>query len=68
MSVTFPVLDDCYGYGVGNKESGMTLRDWFAGMALSGNIGKLVDSSDPKTIAQYAYALADAMLAERGGK
>jgi len=43
--------------------SGMSLRDWFAGMALQGikwnGYERLSDS------AQVAYALADAMIAER---
>jgi hypothetical protein len=43
----------------------MTLRDWFAGQALAGYIGGLANSADPKRIAQYAYAVADAMLWRR---
>ena len=43
---------------------GMTLRDWFAGQALTGltasdNWGSVM------SMARYAYELADAMLAER---
>ena len=47
---------------------GMTLRDWFAGQALTsklleyynGNLG-----NDSEAIARRAYKIADAMLAER---
>lgn len=41
-------------------ESGMSLRDYFAGQALS-----IVRGSDVAEVAKDAYALADAMLAER---
>ena len=43
---------------------GLTLRDYFAGQALS---GFMTNSSIPLVAnrAQYAYAAADAMLAER---
>ena len=48
---------------------GMTLRDWFAGQALTGLV-LLVGGSDKaqelsRDTAAVAYALADAMLAER---
>lgn len=44
--------------------AGMTLRDWFAGQAVAAmeSFGTLYE---PEAIAQSAYALADAMLAER---
>ena len=46
---------------------GMTLRDWFAGMALANHI--ICDSDNPGEYAErnscYAYQVADAMLAER---
>jgi len=51
---------------------GMTLRDWFAGMALQGMIAH-VDTS-PKTsrsgreiLAENAFKLADAMIEARKG-
>jgi hypothetical protein len=54
----FPVRNDnpnCY--------DGMTLRDWFAGqVADGGNWNEIVR---PDLYAKSAYALADAMLAER---
>lgn len=47
-------------------DSGMSLRDWFAGQALA---GLLADSSNadcgPKGYAHDAYLMADAMLAAR---
>ena len=55
----FPVPNDANV----NGQAGMTLRDWFAGQALS---GLCVDEySSVKTGARRAYELADAMLAER---
>ena len=42
---------------------GMSLRDWFAGQAL---VGLLTSHRDSKSvIVETAYAVADAMLAER---
>jgi len=63
----FPVSD-----GV-DTDWGMTLRDYFAGLALGAvgtwmPMGSSGDLSDPKAIlnrAQWAYAQADAMLAAR---
>jgi hypothetical protein len=63
------------GYGVGGVEPhspGMTLRDWFAGHALTGCISATAhpNSAGPGTTskedwARLAYEMADAMLAER---
>lgn len=48
------------------RDSGMTLRDWFAGQALS---GLLADDSYGTTtwaaFAEAAYAVADAMIEKR---
>ena len=41
--------------------NGMSLRDYFAAMA----IAKFAELSDPHDAARYAYKLADAMLAAR---
>ena len=41
---------------------GMSLRDWFAGQALS---ALSTTMSDPEPMARRAYAIADAMLIER---
>jgi hypothetical protein len=58
-------------------ESGMSLRDWFAGMALQGIVGSTVyvtaivtaeDADPPKILQSFAanaYDIADAMIAER---
>lgn len=44
---------------------GMSLRDWFAGQALQGARWEDGTIMYPVRAAQYAYQLADAMLAER---
>jgi len=43
----------------------MSLRDWFAGMALHGQLVAIGNQRDPKVRAVAAYEFADAMLAER---
>ena len=47
--------------------NGMTLRDWFAGQALTIVYCRFVNGSDPTPddLALQAYAIADAMIAER---
>ena len=50
----------------GPLERGMSLRDWFAGMALQGIIAfHEGDYPEAPQAAQWAYFYADAMLAER---
>lgn len=58
----------------GNCFNGMTLRDYFAAKAMQGVLAmgaetvdgrKLQHPKDSNVIAVIAYALADAMLAER---
>ena len=47
-------------------EGGLTIRDWFAGMALQGmNANPSLDKSATKEIAREAYSMADAMLDAR---
>lgn len=47
-------------------DSGMTLRDYFAGQALCGYLAShSMDVAELRDAAQYAYAYADAMLTER---
>ena len=49
-------------------EYGMTLRDYFAAQALSTAVGysdQDLSTWTPQDFARHAYALADAMLAER---
>lgn len=43
---------------------GMSLRDWFAGQALTGLLMR-TSLGGPKTLADMAYEFADAMLEER---
>ena len=48
--------------------TGMSLRDWFAGQALSGLLSGFYRTSTNANLAEVpaeAYAIADAMLAER---
>jgi hypothetical protein len=46
---------------------GMTLRDWFAGQVLSGNLGNPF-ASPADTISKRAYEIADAMIEARKSK
>jgi uncharacterized protein YodC (DUF2158 family) len=50
--------------------SGMSLRDWFAGQALANSRTFFGENSSatPEDVALQAYAVADAMLAERNIK
>jgi len=63
----FPLQAEGYA-----PDFGMTLRDWFAGQALTGlDQGATSDIRDdlyyqePSHLAKRAYAIADAMIAER---
>ena len=51
----------------GVPNSGMSLRDWFAGQALAGIMSQAGASGDwtPAEVAADAYAYASAMLAAR---
>ena len=46
---------------------GMTLRDWFAGMAMQGMVARDTEPSPERVpiIVKSAYIMADAMLKER---
>lgn len=53
----------------GYKE-GMSLRDWFAGMAMQGCCDVVYERTDnkvsfPLIVSKWAYDVADAMMAER---
>lgn len=59
---------------IGAGEGGMSLRDWFAGQALPEAFAEVVEANADGTAsynqiaaaaASGAYAIADAMLAER---
>lgn len=66
-----------YSYATPNEfrfQSGMTLRDWFAGQALAGiavnlsndNIQELADGiKGGNIITEAAYAIADSMISKR---
>ena len=51
--------------GQGSGQSGMSLRDWFAGQALAAMAKLEVDPNNDNDIATKAYAVADAMLKAR---
>lgn len=45
---------------------GMSLRDWFAGMALSGIVASPLNvECSEDTMATFAFQLADTMIAQR---
>lgn len=63
--LAFPASADGFGNFL-KGTPGMTLRDWFAGRALTGYIA----ASDfgymtAQEVAEHCFATADAMLAER---
>jgi len=54
------------GYTIDKNYNGMTLRDWFAGMALQGNATRLCNPHNHRDIlAADCYDIADAMIAAR---
>jgi hypothetical protein len=57
----FPVVAS---NGLGHVADGMSLRDWFAGMALA-SLAHPQDVGNPDSSSVYAYKIPDAMLAER---
>ena len=64
----FPTDGFKYSLEHGDHQSGMSLRDWFAGQALVGltrEISGDVTVHRRNGIVSDAYELADAMLAER---
>jgi len=54
-------------YNLGAAFSGMSLRDWFAGMAMTSLVDSWAngDSAHAGELAQAAYVFADAMLVVR---
>ncbi|TIR34529.1 MAG: hypothetical protein E5X35_07375 [Mesorhizobium sp.] len=62
--LAYPKDGPCEGVVV--AEGGMSLRDWFAGQALAGDLAA-TPNCRPSIIgsAERAYAYADAMIAER---
>ena len=51
-------------YDQSDWHSGMSLRDWFAGQAISPMLVQAYGTT-PLILAQKAYEMADALLAER---
>lgn len=45
----------------------VTLRDYFAAKAMQGELSKSDGYEMPNNIAEYAYKIADAMIAKRNG-
>lgn len=50
-----------------HEQDGMTLRDYFAGQAMTGCLPGSMTEIPPEEYAKWAYRMADAMLAARGG-
>jgi hypothetical protein len=44
---------------------GMTLRDWFAGQALAGLVGKIGSEKEWSLVGEYCYNAADKLIATR---
>lgn len=65
----FPVPSAVFDHGTKGELVGMTLRDWFAGVAL-GNAYVVSNMAGEKNdaIAGSVYAMADAMIAERNSE
>lgn len=74
----FPCTNEQFTHGnpnVGDAWSGLSLRDWFAGQALAGNLSaenmgvgwieRLRSPDNARLMADRAYQMADAMLAAR---
>ena len=54
---SFTTIDGEDQYG-----SGMTMRDWYAGLAMQVLIMRSNDELDPELMTKNAFAIADAML------
>lgn len=50
--------------GYGYEQTGMTLRQWFAGQALAGLCANPNNHNIQEVCARISYAQADAMIAE----
>jgi hypothetical protein len=65
----FPYADTIYPNGqIQCGANGMSLLDWFAGMAMQGILSNpIVRDPDTDTVAQDAYEVAKSMLAAKKG-
>ena len=68
-----PINDGGPAFPDDRSQVGMTLRDYFAGQALTNvdlriTMSDLDDTPSPRAIANYMYVIADAMLAAREAK
>ena len=63
----FPQVDlkDAYGMLVPERQSGMTLRDYFAAKAMQSLMLAAKTSQDVDLLSTGAYQMSDAMLKER---
>lgn len=50
--------------GSWEQELGMTKKEYYIGQILSGNIGGLANSPDPKSCAKYAIELANEVISQ----
>lgn len=58
-------IDDGGPCSVSYDQTGMTLRDWFAGQALTGVLSDPNSCADYHLVARSAYGYADAMIVAR---
>ena len=63
-----PVHGDEYGDTRHTGIPGMTLRQWYAGQALAGNLAHPDSITDEKAHARFAFKIADAMIAHEAGE
>lgn len=66
----FPMIRDMRHSPDFDYHEGMTLRDWFAGMALQGLLASFGEHEqlpdDPLLLSKDMYKVADAMMKARG--
>jgi hypothetical protein len=63
--MTQPIDDGGTAFPVLFVSGGMTLRDWFAGMAMQGMLAEDASNYKFAELAEGSYEAADAMLAAR---
>ncbi len=67
MKQAFPVMDNKNTNALYEcTDPGMTLRDYFAAKAMQAMIPNAYVHDNKKTIAEFAYEMADAMMNARG--